>query len=292
MAHRRLRVAEPGADALQLALADEVLGRGAGVLVEQRVERAQAEVRQLGELFQADVLLEVALDELDQPLERRAAADQRVATEVAAGQGEQLAGDDPRVVLLHLRQALLGLRLLADQPQQVDQALDLLQVVARSEAHLLAALAPLVLAAGAVEEVRGQLDDELLAVFRVGQVDRIVRVDQQQLAGREVVLLAAAAPQAVAAQQDLQVVEAFQRRRGDLHPPAVADLAQVQAAERAVVQAGFRLPAAGQTDAMRADVLVDVVRHRIGVGMREHQALLAQQTAIHNSGDSCSCYWL
>lgn len=69
----------------------------------------------------------------------------------------------------------------------------------------------MVVAAGALDQLGRQLDDKFLAVIGVGQVDRIVGVDQQQFAGSEVVFLAVAAPQAVPLQQHLQMVDGLQR---------------------------------------------------------------------------------
>ncbi|MCY1179911.1 hypothetical protein D9M73_203300 [compost metagenome] len=43
------------------------------------------------------------------------------------------------------------------------------------------------------EQVGRQLEDEFFAIGRVGEVNRIVRIDQQQLAGHIVMLIAATA---------------------------------------------------------------------------------------------------
>jgi hypothetical protein len=64
------------------------------------------------------------------------------------------------------------------------------------------------------------------------------------------VFLASPAPQAVAALQQLQVKDGFQRRRGDMHAPAIADLAEIEFAELAVAQARLRAARARQTNAM------------------------------------------
>ncbi|MNV84950.1 hypothetical protein D3C71_1788640 [compost metagenome] len=89
-------------------------------------------------------------------------------------------------------------------------------------------------------------------------------------------LLAMAAPQAMALEQHLQVKNGFQRRRGHPHAAAVTDTAQVQAGEFAVIETGLRATAAGQADAMAAHVLIDIARHRVGVGLDKHAAALTQ----------------
>jgi len=180
------------------------------------------------------------------------------------------------------RQPLAGLGLAADQGEQADEAFQLVQAIAMfEEAHAACRMAPALLGADRFEQRAGQLDDEFLAVRRIGQVDRVVRVDQQQLARRQGVFLPAAAPQAVAAQEDLQVEDAFQRRRGDPYRRTVADPAQVEAGEGAVVEAGLRPAGGRQAYAVRTDVPVDVAGHRIGVGTFEHPAALAEQGGIH-----------
>ncbi|MNI81189.1 hypothetical protein D3C73_1377800 [compost metagenome] len=57
---------------------------------------------------------------------------------------------------------------------------------------------PALLLADRVEQVRRNLEDELLAVFGIGKVHRVVGVDQQQLARHQVVLALMPAPQAIA----------------------------------------------------------------------------------------------
>ena len=66
-------------------------------------------------------------------------------------------------------------------------------------------------AAGFIQQRRRQFDDEFFAVSGIREVDRIIRVNQQQLTGAERVLLTAAAPEAMALQQNLQVVNGLQR---------------------------------------------------------------------------------
>ena len=245
---------------------------------------------ELGQLLEADVLLEVVVDELHQALERRVALGQLRAADVVAEQAEQLAGDDPRVMLLHRGQRLLALGLVADQAEQVGEAFELLQLVARGEAHAVGRALPVVVVAGALDQLARQLDDELLAVVGIGQVDRIVGVDQQQLTGREVVFLAATAPQAVTLQQHLQMVDGLQRWRGDAHAATVADATQIETGETAMAEAGGRAAAAGQANAVRAYMLVDVVGYRIGVGIGEQPTLLVQQATVHDSRRSYHCY--
>jgi hypothetical protein len=129
---------------------------------------------------------------------------------------------------------------------------------------------------GGLQQADWQLEDELLAILGVGQVDRIVRIDQQQLAGGQIVLVVAAAPQAVTLEQYLQVVDGFQRVRGDPRTAAIADPTQIQAGEFAVTEAGRHAALTRQLDAMMPDVLVDITRHGIGIGMVEHHALVTQ----------------
>ena len=47
------------------------------------------------------------VDVVGQPTERRAAVTERIALDIAGQAAEQLAGDDPAVLLLNLRDALL-----------------------------------------------------------------------------------------------------------------------------------------------------------------------------------------
>ncbi|MCY1181315.1 hypothetical protein D9M73_218130 [compost metagenome] len=63
-------------------------------------------------------------------------------------------------------------------------------------------------------------------------------------------LLLVAAPEAMAAEENLQVVDGFQRRRGDAHRATVADAAEVQVGELAVVEAGLRMAGGRQPDAV------------------------------------------
>ncbi len=205
-----------------------------------------------------------------------------LAADVGLQQGQQLAAEDLLEVAVDPRQPLAGLGLAADQGEQADEAFQLVQAIAMfEETHAARRMAPALLGADRFEQRAGQLDDEFLAVRRIGQVDRIVRVDQQQLARRQGVFLPAAAPQAVAAQEDLQVEDALQRRRGDPYRRAVADPAQVEAGEGAVVEAGLRPAGGRQAYAVRTDVPVDIAGHRIGVGTFEHPAALAEQGGIH-----------
>ncbi|MNI41934.1 hypothetical protein D3C73_962010 [compost metagenome] len=95
-------------------------------------------------------------------------------------------------------------------------------------------------------------------------------------------LLAVPTPQAVAAQQHLQVIDALQRARGDSHTGAVADTAQVEAGELAMIETGQRAAGARHEDAVVTDVLIDVARHRIRVGMVEYSAALTQQLSLHH----------
>ncbi|MNR39617.1 hypothetical protein D3C85_1578400 [compost metagenome] len=70
---------------------------------------------------------------------------------------------------------------------------------------------PALFGADRLDQAGGHFQDELFAIVRIGQVDRVVGVDQQQFAGGEVMLLAMPPPQAIALQQYLQVVDGFQR---------------------------------------------------------------------------------
>ncbi|MNE53897.1 hypothetical protein D3C80_1486490 [compost metagenome] len=188
-------------------------------------------------------------------------------------------------MLLDARQALAGFGLQADHRQQVDEAFQLAQLIAVfQETHALARVLPALFGADRFQHRGGNLQDEFLAVVRIGQVDRIVRVDQQQFARDQVVLLVVTTPQAVAAQQDLHVVDGFQRRRGDAHGGAVADPAEVETGELAVVEAGLGTPFHRQADAVRTDMLVHIAGHRVGIGMLEHLAAFAQQAAFHRQG--------
>ncbi len=96
-------------------------------------------------------------------------------------------------------------------------------------------------------------------------------------------LLPTAAPQAVAALQQLQVIDGFQRRRADVHAAAVADLAQIELAEGAVIEARLRVTGARQPNAVRANVLVDVLRNGMRIGMREDPASFVQQSFHHRA---------
>ena len=213
VAHLGRRIAQPAMDLLQLALTDVRLRRGVDLALEQQIERAQAHVGQLGQLFDRNVTLQMLIYIVGNPPEGRATVAKRIAADVAGQAAEQLAGDDPAVLLLNLRNALLGPRLLADQSKQAAKPIEFAERVAvAAEANPLRRSLPLVFATSLLQKGGRQFDDEFLAVFRIGQVDRVVRIDQQQLAGREIVLLPPAAPQAMTALQQLQVINGFQRR--------------------------------------------------------------------------------
>ncbi|MNN82306.1 hypothetical protein D3C81_1992270 [compost metagenome] len=102
---------------------------------------------------------------------------------------------------------------MADHGQQVDETVQLFEpvVVAQKTYPSLRPL-PALLVADRVEHVRRNLEDELLAVFGIGKVHRVVGVDQQQLARHQVMLALLPAPQAVAVKQHLQVIDGFQGR--------------------------------------------------------------------------------
>ncbi|MCY1537143.1 hypothetical protein D9M68_726290 [compost metagenome] len=68
--------------------------------------------------------------------------------------------------------------------------------------------------------------------------------------GRQVVLLLVAAPEAMAAEENLRVVDGFQRRRGDAHGTAVAAAAEIEVGELAVVEAGLEMGGGRKPDAM------------------------------------------
>ncbi|MNP42918.1 hypothetical protein D3C76_1367110 [compost metagenome] len=78
-----------------------MLGGGAQVALEQRVEGTQAHARLAGQEFAADVLLQVVLDVGKDAIERGRLAAQALAADVGLHQGEHLARDDLRVLLLH-----------------------------------------------------------------------------------------------------------------------------------------------------------------------------------------------
>ncbi|MNR07057.1 hypothetical protein D3C85_1231600 [compost metagenome] len=94
--------------------------------------------------------------------------------------------------------------------------------------------------------------------------------------------LAVSTPQAIAAQQHLQVIDAVQRTGRHPHTGTVADAAQVEAGELAMVETGQRAAGTGHENAVVTDVLIDVARHRIGVGMVEYSAALTQQLSLHH----------
>ncbi len=172
---------------------------------------------------------------------------------------------------------------MANHPQQVDETFQFIELITVfQKPHALPRIAPALLIADRFKQTGRDLEDEFFAIVGVRQVHRIVGVDQQQLAGGEVMLLAVAAPQAIAAQQHLQVINAVQRTGRNAHTGAVADAAQVEAGELAMIETGQWLARTGHEDAMVADVLIDVARHRVRVGMVEHPATLTQQLRLHH----------
>ena len=70
----------------------------------------------------------------------------------------------------------------------------------------------------------------------------------------------------------------------------VADLAEIKLAERAMAEAGLGCAGAGQTNAVRADVLIDVVRHGMRIGMLEDPAFFIQQS-FHHPALGCFYSW-
>jgi hypothetical protein len=48
-----------------------------------------------------------------------------------------------------------------------------------------------------------------------------------------------------------------------------------------MIEAGQGATGAGHEDAVITDVLIDVARHRVGVGMVEYSAALTQQLSLH-----------
>jgi hypothetical protein len=63
----------------------------------------------------------------------------------------------------------------------------------------------------------------------------------------------------------------------------VADLAEIELAELAMAEAGLRCAGAGQTNAVCAYVLIDVVRHGMRIGMLEDPAFFIQQSVHHKA---------
>ena len=63
----------------------------------------------------------------------------------------------------------------------------------------------------------------------------------------------------------------------------VADLAEIELAELAMAEAGLGCAGAGQTNAVRAYVLIDVVRHGMRIGMLEDPAFFIQQSVHHKA---------
>lgn len=150
------------------------------------------------------------------------------------------------------------------------------------KAHALPRVQPALFLAHRLQQAGGHLDDEFFAIVGIGQVHRVIGVDQQQFARGEVVFLLMAAPQAVAAQQNLQVVDGFQGRRGYTHAAAVTDAAQVEAGKLAVIEAGLGAAGLGQANAVIAHVLVHIAGYRVGVGLHKHPTALTQQMRFHN----------
>ncbi len=93
------------------------------------------------------------VDVIAEPTERRAAVAERIATYVVGQRAKQLAGNDPAVLLLNLRDALCGAGLTANQADQAVEAVKLAErMTVAAEADALGRCAPLVLAAGLFEE--------------------------------------------------------------------------------------------------------------------------------------------
>ena len=99
----------------------------------------------------------------------------------------------------------IALGFMTDHRQQIDEAVQLIHIVPSGEAYHLCRSPPVVFGAGLVQKRRGYLDDELLAIIRVGQIHRIIGIDEQQLARSETVLLLLATPKAITLEQNLQV---------------------------------------------------------------------------------------
>ncbi|MNI41933.1 hypothetical protein D3C73_962000 [compost metagenome] len=102
------------------------------------------------------------------------------AADVGLHQAEHLAGDDLRVMLLHPGNLLGGLGFLADHCQQVDEAFQLIELITvLQKPHTLPRIAPALLIADGLEQMGGDFEDEFFAIGGIGQVHRIVGVDQQ-----------------------------------------------------------------------------------------------------------------
>ncbi|MNH35404.1 hypothetical protein D3C79_960810 [compost metagenome] len=97
-------------------------------------------------------------------------------------------------MLLHLRQRLGGFGFVTHQPEQADKPLQRASGMPRAgEADTAFGQLPALFQTSLFEQVGRQLEDEFFAIGRVGEVNRIVRIDQQQLAGHIVMLIAATA---------------------------------------------------------------------------------------------------
>ncbi|MNP20698.1 hypothetical protein D3C76_1132820 [compost metagenome] len=85
----------------------------------------------------------------------------------------------------------------------------------------------------------------------------------------------------MATQQDLQVKDVFQGRRHHPHFATVADPAQVEAGELAMIEARLGMPVTRQADVMHPHMLIDVGRHGIRIGTIENPAALTEQGTLH-----------
>ncbi|MOA65876.1 hypothetical protein D3C78_1924220 [compost metagenome] len=72
-----------------------------------------------------------------------------------------------------------ALRLVTDQIEQAGKAVKLLQAVPGAEADTLYRLVPVVVAADPLQSSHWKFDNEFLAIIRVGQVSRIIRIYKQ-----------------------------------------------------------------------------------------------------------------
>ena len=269
---------------LELLLAHEVLRRRLHVLLEQQVERAQAQPGVVGEILGAEIELDVALDVVHQALEAGRVPGGGDHADVVLEHHHQLGGDHATVVLQHLRRRQLGFGLLAEQAQQQQQAVDVLETLRLgAELDALVGLEPAVLGAGVVEHRRGDADDELLAVVRVGEVHRLVRVEHQHVAGGQVERAVGERVAAVALQDELGVVDVAEALGQHAGLRAVAETAQVEGAGAAVAERGAGVAGARQAQAVRAHVGAHVLRDLEGVGGGEDIALAVEEADGHHA---------
>jgi hypothetical protein len=84
-------------------------------------------------------------------------------------------------------------------------------------------------------------------------------------------------------QQDLQVVNGFQRRRCHANTAAITDACEIEIGKFAVIETGLRMGGPGQADEVLADVLVDIVGDGVRVSVTKHAAAITQQMAVHGA---------